>query len=876
MSSSFLRSMIDLSLTLIKMTGSTLIKEYVLIIILLLVDASQGDPRSQVVKLTCNRQLSENTSKYVTNFVQSMEKINSLVRIFRSGTSSTGLGPDSSYGLAECYDDLSIQDCISCYAEARTNLPTCFPNNGGTIFLDGCFMRTQNYSFYQEYAGANDKVICGNKTGSRVFRDSVRQAISDAVRDAPRSRGYFARKQESSDIANDSAYVLADCWNTLNETSCTVCLDGAFASIISCFPMTEGRALHTGCILRYSNINFLNPEPTASNNGGMNDKFPVIQQTCGNTITTGPSFIQSFVQTMEIVSSNISKSSFGTSGTKYSLTYGLSQCYGDIPTSDCPVCYAIARTAIPSCLPSTGGRVYLDGCFLRYENYSFFQEYIGQEDRSICSNNTRRNIAFAQSIRKAVAQAVETAPKTNNYYARTQILIAGTENEFVYAQADCLRTLNTASCVKCLQKAAESMLDCLPGSEGYALYTGCFMRYSDMKSRKPHHNKMSKVKILAIVMAVSSIVAFLVAFYAWRHKLKSKRKGSGDTKLLIMMNNSSLNFKYSTIEKATNDFNEGNKLGQGGFGAVYKGLLPDGKEIAVKRLFFNHRHRAGDFYNEVNIISSVDHKNLVKLIGFSCLGPESILIYEYLPNRSLDHFIFNAVRGKELNWVKRYDIIVGIAEGLSYLHENSKTRIIHRDIKAANILLDSRLNAKIADFGLARSYQQDKNHISTGIAGTLGYMAPEYIAYGKLSEKVDVYSYGVLLLEIITGIPNRGMQTSEDTCNLISIAWEHFKRGSMEEIFDQNLMLKNESSSNIKMEIERVVHIGLLCIQEVASLRPTMSMALQMLSKNIQPLPSPTNPPYMSETTIQHLNDSGRVNNPASLPTVSYSSFIPR
>ncbi|KAK9052733.1 hypothetical protein SSX86_029363 [Deinandra increscens subsp. villosa] len=814
-----------------------------LIIIMLLVDASQGDPRSQFIKLTCNRQLMNNISISIPNFVQSMEEISSKMQTFKSGTSSKGSGPDSSYGLAECYDDLSIQDCTSCYSQARTLLPSCFPNNGGQVFLDGCFMRTQNYSFYQEYAGVDDTVICGNTTRSRVFRDSARQAMSDAVRDAPRNRNYFARKQELSDTPNDSAYVLADCWNTLNESSCTECLESAFASILKCLPLSEGRALHTGCYMRYSDTNFLNPEPTGSNNGGMNGKFLVIQQTCGNTITTRPSFIPSFVQTMETISTNISNSNFGTAGTETSLAYGLSQCYGDISTIDCRVCYAIGRTALPSCLPSTGGRAYLDGCFLRYESYSFFEEYLGQEDRSICSDNTRRNNAFEQSVRMAVAKAVETAPKSNNYHARTQIPISGTENELVYAQADCWRTLDTVSCEKCLQKAAESMLDCLPGSEGYALYTGCFMKYSDSNSSNSHHNGLSKGKILAIVMAGSSIVAFLVAFYAWRQKTKSKRKGSDDIKLLNTLNGSSLNFKYSTIEKATNAFDEASKLGQGGFGTVYKGVLPNGREIAAKRLFFNHRHRAGDFYNEVNIISSVDHKNLVKLVGFSCLGPESILIYEYLPNRSLNHFIFDAVRGKELNWGKRYDIIVGIAEGLAYLHENSKTRIIHRDIKAANILLDSRLNAKIADFGLARSFQQDKNHISTGIAGTLGYMAPEYIAYGKLSEKVDVYSYGVLLLEIVTGMPNRGMQTSEDTRNLISTASEHFKQGSMEELFDQNMTLNNESSSKTKREIERVVHIGLLCIQEVASLRPTMSMALQMLSKNIQPLPSPANPP---------------------------------
>lgn len=185
----------------------------------------------------------------------------------------------------------------------------------------------------------------------------------------------------------------------------------------------------------------------------------------------------------------------------------------------------------------------------------------------------------------------------------------------------------------------------------------------------------------------------------------------------------------------------------------WQGVLQDGREIAVKRLFFNNRHRAADFYNEVNIISSVEHKNLVRLLGCSCSGPESLLVYEFLPNKSLDRFIFgryptvssifqiemyfcrsltaadylqtllnnmtDSNKAKTLNWEKRYEIIIGTVEGLVYLHENSNTRIIHRDIKASNILLDSRLRAKIADFGLARSFQEDKSHISTAIAGTL-------------------------------------------------------------------------------------------------------------------------------------------------------------
>nr|XP_043608621.1 cysteine-rich receptor-like protein kinase 2 isoform X1 [Erigeron canadensis]XP_043608622.1 cysteine-rich receptor-like protein kinase 2 isoform X1 [Erigeron canadensis] len=598
---------------------------------------------------------------------------------------------------------------------------------------------------------------------------------------------------------------------------------------------------------------------------------------CNNPVPTNSSFIPSFLQAMGIIGTKMKTSHFGTAftGTKTNSTYGLGQCYGDISPSECKLCYSLARTSLPGCLPINGGRIYLNGCFLRYDNYSFFKEYEGQEDRRMCPNNTRRDSAFEQSVRNAVAQAAETAPKSNNYHARTQAFISNTAT--AYAVADCWLTLDAETCEKCLQNAAKAMLECLPASEGYALYTGCFMRYSDLNSS--HHKRFSKKKVIAVAVSsiVACLVASLVAFYAWKHRSNSKRRGSEDPKLLKILNGCSLNFKYSTIEKATSSFDDANKLGQGGFGTVYKGVLPDGKEIAVKRLFFNHRHRAGDFYNEVNIISSVNHKNLVKLIGFSCLGPESILIYEYLPNRSLDHFIFDSVRSKELNWGKRFDIIIGIAKGLAYLHENSKTRIIHRDIKAANILLDSRLHAKIADFGLARSYQEDKNHISTGIAGTLGYMAPEYISHGKLTEKVDVYSFGVLLLEVVTGMPNRGIQTSDNSRSLISLAWEHFKQGTVNELFDSSLMLNVQTSSDKKKEIQSIVHVGLLCIQEVASLRPTMSMALQMLSKKIEPLPSPANPPYIHESSIQSLHPSRLgLNNPTSVATVSDSSFIPR
>ncbi|MBA0656408.1 hypothetical protein Goklo_008766, partial [Gossypium klotzschianum] len=384
-------------------------------------------------------------------------------------------------------------------------------------------------------------------------------------------------------------------------------------------------------------------------------------------------------------------------------------------------------------------------------------------------------------------------------------------------------------------------------------------------------------------------------------------------KFVKLLHDSNLNFKYSTLDRATGSFNDANKLGQGGFGT---GVLPDGREIAVKSLFFNNRHRSADFYNEVKLISSMEHKNQVRLLGCSCSGPESLLVYEFLPNKSLDRFIFgkyryftyiddtelkmifkyvrnripfpsknitDPIRGKLLDWEKRYVVIIGTVEGLVYLHENSETKIIHRDIKASNILLDSKLRAKIADFGLARSFQEDQSHISTAIAGTLGYMAPEYLAHGQLTEKADVYSFGVLLLEIVTGKQNNKSKATEYSDSIVTVqTWRHFQLGTVEEIYDPNLMLHNDNhGSNVRNEIFRVVQIGLLCTQEIPSLRPSMSKVLHLLTKKDEDLPAPTNPPFLdekmefNETSDNECYPLNRADND-SIATVTHSSFYGR
>ncbi|XP_068638108.1 cysteine-rich receptor-like protein kinase 2 [Aristolochia californica] len=601
-------------------------------------------------------------------------------------------------------------------------------------------------------------------------------------------------------------------------------------------------------------------------------------------------YVPNFVATMENISAQIRSSHFGVSlvGKPPDASYGLAQCYGDLPSLDCVLCYAEARTLLPQCFPNNGGRIYLDGCFMRAENYSFFEETTGPLDTAVCGNATLKSARFEASVRRAISDATAAAP-VNDGYARARALVSGSTNDSAYVLADCWKTLSFNSCIGCLKNASTSVSKCLPQTEGRALNTGCYLQYSNKDFMNPEPSGDSKVSTVVIIVATVSSVAVVfsgavIACYIWKQKrIKKKRKGSNDAEQMAStLNDSSLNFKYSTLEKATGSFDVANKLGQGGFGSVYKGVLADGREIAVKRLFLNNKHRAADFYNEVNIISSVEHKNLVRLLGCSCSGPESLLVYEFLPNKSLDCFIFDAERGKALSWDKRFEIIIGTVEGLAYLHENSKVRIIHRDIKASNILLDSRLRAKIADFGLARSFQEDKSHISTAIAGTLGYMAPEYLAHGQLTEKADVYSFGVLLIETVTARQNNKTKEYDYTDSLVTATWRHFQAKQMEDLIDPNLLLhNNQNSETIKEEILRVVHVALLCTQENHSLRPPMSRVLRMLQRKEKELPPPTNPPFVDERTME-LNDTSDAPQRPLFTSTSYSvgsvsySFYPR
>ncbi|TYJ36864.1 hypothetical protein E1A91_A05G337700v1 [Gossypium mustelinum] len=244
------------------------------------------------------------------------------------------------------------------------------------------------------------------------------------------------------------------------------------------------------------------------------------------------------------------------------------------------------------------------------------------------------------------------------------------------------------------------------------------------------------------------------------------------------------NFLFETLVAATKDFHPHHKLGEGGFGPVYRGKLDDGREIAVKKLSQYSNQGKKEFENEAKLLARVQHRNVVNLLGYCIHGNEKLLVYEYVANQSLDKFLFKSNRNVELDWKRRYEIITGIARGLLYLHEDSHNRIIHRDIKASNILLDDKWVPKIADFGMARLFPEGESNVNTRVAGTNGYMAPEYVMHGQLSAKADVFSFGVLVLELISGQKNSSFNLNVDAQNLLDWAYKLYKKGKGLEIMD--------------------------------------------------------------------------------------------
>ncbi|XP_020206317.2 cold-responsive protein kinase 1-like [Cajanus cajan] len=541
------------------------------------------------------------------------------------------------------------------------------------------------------------------------------------------------------------------------------------------------------------------------------------------------------------------------------LTYTMFQCRNYLSKNDCLSCFNTATTQIRNCSRANGARVIYNDCFLRYESERFYQQTNELGSGVTCGNKTSNATVDFRTVGQKVLTDLQTAtPKTKGFYAATKSKVAG--GSAFYAIAQCVETATEINCLNCMQVAYKNLQSCLPNTDGTAYDAGCFMRYSETPffadnqtiDIGPYLKQGGSSKKWAIIGGVVGGVVLLLVLFAcqWSRKTKKVHRGDilGATEL-----KGPVNYKYSDLKAATKNFSAENKLGEGGFGAVYKGTLKNGKIVAIKKLVLGKSSKMeDDFEGEVKLISNVHHRNLVRLLGCCSKGEERILVYEYMANSSLDRFLFG--NKGSLNWKQRYDIILGTARGLAYLHEEFHVSIIHRDIKTGNILLDDDLQPKIADFGLARLLPGDRTHLSTKFAGTLGYTAPEYAMHGQLSEKADTYSYGIVVLEIISGQKSTDVKNEENSHEyLLQRAWKLYERGMQLELVDEGIDPNDYSAE----EMKKIIEIALLCTQASAATRPTMSEVVVLLkSKSLMEYLRPTMPVFVETNMVNREGNS--------------------
>ncbi|KAL2533852.1 Protein kinase superfamily protein [Abeliophyllum distichum] len=329
------------------------------------------------------------------------------------------------------------------------------------------------------------------------------------------------------------------------------------------------------------------------------------------------------------------------------------------------------------------------------------------------------------------------------------------------------------------------------------------------------------IKNICVLVNAMTFFSCFGAFDSCKDKTTEIEAQSG-----IITNNVRL-FSFNSLSSATRCFHPSNRIGRGGFGVVYKGVMSNGTQVAIKSLCAESKQGSREFLTEINMISNVRHANLVQLVGCCIEGSNKILVYEYLENKSLASLLFGS-KGKrvDLDWPKRAAICLGTASGLVFLHEEA--HIVHRDVKASNVLLDENFHPKIGDFGLAKLYPDNVTHVSTRVAGTVGYLAPEYALSGQLTKKADVYSFGVLLLEIISGKSSSKAAFGEDLLVLLEWTWKQWNENRLLEIVDPSLVEYPE---------DKVIHfikVALFCTQAASHQRPDMKQVVKMLSKDVK------------------------------------------
>ncbi|GMN49776.1 hypothetical protein TIFTF001_018936 [Ficus carica] len=552
--------------------------------------------------------------------------------------------------------------------------------------------------------------------------------------------------------------------------------------------------------------------------------------------------------------------------------YAIALCRGDATPAACRSCLNNSTQLLPQICPNQSEAViWYENCTLRYSNRPMLG--IKESNSAVIWRRNGKNVTydvdgFSGELRTLLDRLKNQAAAGGSLLKFATGNITAPAFKTIYALVQCTPDLSHQQCNNCLDDIYAVIQQCCVGKIGgrsgsrscnFRYEINRFYAYAPATSPPPlaptisppsptsantttTTGKESNTSGTVVIVVVSSTVALSAALIITIFvilRIKRAKQNIENEPVEEIESPESLQYNFETISIATDNFSEENKLGQGGFGSVYRGRLFNGQDIAVKRLSRGSDQGDLEFKNEVILVAKLQHRNLVRLLGFCLEGNERILVYEFVPNASLDHFIFDPSKRAHLDWERRYKIIGGIARGLLYLHEDSRLRIIHRDLKASNILLDEEMNPKISDFGMAKPFVVDQTQGNTSrIVGTYGYMAPEYVMHGQFSVKSDVFSFGVLLLEMVSGLKNNILGHGEHEEDLLSYAWRNWREGTTLNIADSLVRVGSGS------EITRRIHIALLCVQESVAHRPTMNTVVLMLNSNSLSLPVPSKPAF--------------------------------
>ncbi|KAM1108507.1 hypothetical protein PS2_005134 [Malus domestica] len=596
----------------------------------------------------------------------------------------------------------------------------------------------------------------------------------------------------------------------------------------------------------------------------------ICSDTAGN-YTPGDMYHSNLQRIFSSFSDTRSSSGFynSSAGQDSNKVNAIALCRGDLALGDCRTCVnESSHILLHNCSNHKEAILWGERCMVRYSYNVIFGIEQKVPTKFLPGPNLAENAQQFEVVLNPLLGILSEKAASGDSLKKFAAGHATVPNaETIYAFAQCTPDINQQNCSNCLKDSVSIIPGCCGGKKGgRVLKPSCDLRYEDglffdpsaassinisdpsapagpapaPKGESNKSNTREIVIIITVVLVAIAIITSSTCIFLRMRKRRVKllevedRKNSDQVNLV-----ESLQYDFETIKSATDDFSDANKLGRGGFGAVYKGRLFNGQLIAVKRLANNSQQGDREFKNEVELLAQLQHRNLVRLLGFCLKADERLLIYEYVANASLDNFIFDPNNHVHLDWETRYKIIRGIARGILYLHEDSRVRIIHRDLKASNILLDEDMNPKIADFGMARLFVIDQTQGDTKtIVGTYGYMAPEYAIHGRFSVKTDVFSFGVLVLEIISGKRIRSFRYGENEEDLLSYAWRNWMEETPQNIIDPTL------TTSSRTETMRCIHIGLLCVQQNVVDRPTVASVVSMFNSHSLTLSVPSRPAF--------------------------------